>query len=103
MLGKPIGSDFHEGKTTLLLSLAQEVASRAQLGVLDRCGRPDLTDDDMADIQQVLAETQADRRVEAVIDRLFGEAGAALGQLDVLPEAKERLGELANALAYRTS
>ena len=80
--GKPVGDDIREGKPTPLMAIATENATAAQLAVLGRVGAPDLTDDEVAAIQDVLIGTGALSELEAQIDALATEA---LSALDVGP------------------
>ncbi|MEM8705847.1 MAG: polyprenyl synthetase family protein [Actinomycetota bacterium] len=80
--GKPVGDDLREGKPTVMLALARDAASPDQLAVLDRVG-PSVTEDDVAAIQQVMADTGAVAQVEDEIDQLLDEA---LQAIDALPD-----------------
>ena len=57
--GKPIGDDLREGKPTPLLAMAFERATSAQRDVLDRVGAPQMSHQQVSDIQQVIIETGA--------------------------------------------
>src|SRR5690606_14576769 len=81
--GKPVGGDLREGKPTPLLARAVEAASTSQHAVLARVGRHELTDDDVADIQQVIIDTGALTSLEAMIVSLTEEAVAALDRVDL--------------------
>jgi geranylgeranyl diphosphate synthase type I len=99
--GKPVGGDLREGKPTPLLARAVESASPAQQAVLDRVGRPDLTDDEVAAIQQVIVDTGALADLESTITRLTDEAIAAIGRAAVTPEARDELVALAHYVSWR--
>jgi geranylgeranyl diphosphate synthase type I len=99
--GKPVGEDLREGKPTLLYALAAQRASAADAAVLARYGAPDLDDDDVAALQDVLLGSGAVEAVEADIDRLVGEAVEALDGADFRPEARDALVELASFVAGR--
>lgn len=93
LTGKPVGGDLRESKPTPLMARAFAAASPAQHIVLDRVGTPDLSDADIADIQQVIVETGAlselegsinlrlEQAVEALDDRIDGSAVGPLTEL----------------------
>jgi geranylgeranyl diphosphate synthase, type I len=93
--GKPVGDDLREGKPTALVARAVAAASPAQLKVLDGIGNPELSDDQITSIQQILVDTGAALQVAESIDVLRDEALAAISQSGLLPEAVHALGELA--------
>lgn len=99
--GKPVGGDLREGKPTPLLALAVAAASTAQRQVLDTVGRPDLSDDDVARIQQVIIDTGALDELEATIERLTGEAIAAVEQACITSTARDELVRLATYVSWR--
>ena len=77
--GKPVGDDIREGKPTPLMAIATENATAAQLAVLGRVGAPDLTDDEVAAIQDVLIENG--RAVRArIADRRPRHRGALIAR-----------------------
>ena len=67
MSGKPVGDDLREGKPTPLLARAVAGARPEQREILERVGGPDLDEDDIAAIQQVLIDTGALAAVESRI------------------------------------
>jgi geranylgeranyl diphosphate synthase, type I len=99
--GKPVGGDLLEGKPTPLLARAVTAATPAQLAVLDRVGAADLDADDIAEIQQVIVDTGALDELEAAIMRLSDEAIEALASIDIIPVARDELGELARYVVSR--
>lgn len=101
--GKPVGGDLREGKPTPLMARAIAAATPAQLGVLRQVGRPDLTDADIADIQQVLVDTGALADLEATIADRSAEAVAALNQIPLLGEARSELSALAEFVTGRNT
>ena len=76
--GKPVGDDLREGKPTAILALAGERARGAQRRLLDRVGAPDLTEDEVAALVEVVVDTGALGAVEAEVARLADEALAAI-------------------------
>jgi geranylgeranyl diphosphate synthase type I len=79
LTGKPTGDDIREGKRTLLIARALDKSSRAQRDVLNfHLGRPDLDEEGVAAVQEVLRDTNAASDVETVISELKAAALAAL-------------------------
>jgi geranylgeranyl diphosphate synthase type I len=99
--GKPVGGDLREGKPTPLLARACATASAAQLAVLARVGRPDLSDSDVADVQQVIVDTGALTDLERTIARLTAEAVAALDVAPLVEPARSELAALAGFVSHR--
>ena len=99
--GKPVGEDLREGKPTVLYALAAERADAAAAAVLERYGAPDLTDEELVALQDVLTDTGAVNRVESAIAALVAQAVAALEPAGLTPEATARLAELAHYVAGR--
>ncbi len=99
--GKPVGDDLREGKATVLLAEARARASAAQLGVLDRVGRPGITDEDVAAVQQVMTDSGAVAAVEREIDRLCSEALEAIEALPDVNGSRRALRALAGYVAAR--
>ena len=98
--GKPVGDDLREGKPTLLIALAREAATPAQMSVLDRVGS-DMDDDTVAGIQQVIVDTGALASVEDEIAGLLDESLDALAALPDVPAAKDALTAAARFVALR--
>ncbi len=102
LTGKPVGDDLREGKPTPLLASAFDRATAAQTKVLDRAGRPDLTDDELDAIQQVLIDTGAADAIEREIRSLTDEALRVLADIALADDAPAALEALAYFVAYRT-
>ncbi|MEO0493272.1 MAG: polyprenyl synthetase family protein [Actinomycetota bacterium] len=98
--GKPVGDDLREGKPTVMLALARDAATQAQLAVLDRVG-PAVTDDEVAAIQQVMADTGAVAQVEDEIDELLDEALQAIESLPDVNGSRDALRALADFVVDR--
>jgi geranylgeranyl diphosphate synthase type I len=99
--GKPVGDDLREGKPTPLMAIATANASAAQLEILQQVGAARLTDDQVADVQQVLVETGAVEQLEA---RIRSNTAAALGEISAAPitsQARDALTELAHFVSWR--
>ena len=101
--GKPVGGDLREGKPTPLLARAIEAATPAQRTVLGGVGRPGLTDDDVAAIQQVIVDTGALDDLERTIAERTEEAVAAITRADIDAAARDELVALASYVSQRAS
>ncbi len=101
LTGKPVGGDLREGKPTPLLARAVRAATPAQLGVLDQVGRPDLSDDEVTAIQQVIVDTGALDDLEATIAALTDEALTAIDKACITEDARRELVELAHYVSWR--
>lgn len=99
--GKPVGGDLREGKPTPLMARAVEAATPAQAEVLAMVGCKDLTDSDVARVQQVIVDTGALADLEATIDRLTSEAVFAIEQAPVAEAARTELVALAAYVSRR--
>jgi geranylgeranyl diphosphate synthase, type I len=102
--GKPAGDDLRTGKPTTLLLLARRLASPAQLAALamDPAGAINpaegsggLTSARIEELTQVIADTGAPDRVEAMIQERVAAAVAALAGAPVDADARAQLIELA--------
>jgi geranylgeranyl diphosphate synthase type I len=101
--GKPAGDDLREGKRTALVAMALQDAGPAQAAVVRRhLGDPHLSADGVAQLRQVIEETGALFRVEALIDELMDDALTALHAAPVADDAREVLQALAVAATCRT-
>ena len=99
--GKPVGDDLREGKPTLLLAVADERATDAQRALLARVGDPDLTANQVTDLQDVLVACGSLAEVEAEIAALAAKAVAALGAVAITAEATVALVDLAAFVVAR--
>jgi geranylgeranyl diphosphate synthase type I len=99
--GKPVGGDLREAKPTPLLARAVEAATASQAEVLAMVGRYDLSDDDVARVQQVIIDTGALADLERTIDALTAEAITAIHVAPITPEARYELEALATFLSRR--
>ncbi|MFG2071378.1 geranylgeranyl diphosphate synthase, type I [Nonomuraea maritima] len=101
--GKSAIDDLREGKRTVMFAHAAHHASPAQLAHLRAWhGNPELTDERAAELRQILVETGALARVEAMIGERVTEAMATLAAAPVEPEAADELARMADQLAHRT-
>ena len=99
--GKPVGGDLREGKPTPLMARAVEAASAAQAGVLAMVGRNDLSDADVARVQQVIVDSGALADLEATIERLTIEAIVAIKLAPITAQARDELIALATYVSNR--
>lgn len=100
--GKPVGEDIREGKPTRLRAWAVEKATGADAEFLrDRYGAADIDDRDVTRVQRLLVDTGAAAAAEAEIEKLVGDAFAALRSMSLQGDAYDRLAELATFVVER--
>jgi len=99
--GKPVGDDLREGKPTPMLATAIGRARGADAELLERVGEPDLTDDEVAALQEVLVATGAREHMVASIAALTAEALEALDGAALRPDAVHALTDLAHYVGAR--
>ena len=102
--GKPAGEDIREGKQTLLLVLAKQMAGPAEQRVIETVpGNPGATDADIADVRTALADCGALDAVERRITGLARQARAALeAEAGVPDDARAALLQLAGQATRRS-
>lgn len=103
LTGKPVGDDLREGKPTPLLAVASQQADAAQTEVLAHIGDQDLSDDDIAAIQDVMIATGAVEVIEDDIRRLTDSALDAVADAPITDDARKALVDLAHFVAWRES
>lgn len=96
--GKPAGDDLRERKQTVLLALAQQSAGPRLAELL---AAPTSTPEQVAEMQVLVAATDAASLVEGMIDTALVVAQAALDRADIGPEAHAALLRLAQAATRR--
>ncbi|MFC3688416.1 polyprenyl synthetase family protein [Aquipuribacter hungaricus] len=102
--GKPAGDDLREGKRTVLVALAMERATPAQASQVRRLlGDPGLGTEGVATLREILLDTGAADRVEALIARDVEAATAALARADVADDARTVLEGLVVAATARST
>lgn len=101
LTGKPVGGDLREGKPTPLMARAVEAANAAQAEVLALVGCGDLSDTDVARVQQAIVDTGALADLESTIERLAAEAVVAIESAPVTSEARSELVALAAYVSNR--
>ncbi len=99
--GKPVADDIREGKPTPLMALACAAATPSQIAVLELVGEPGLSDQEVAEVQQVIIDTGALAELESHISRLTDEALAALPDIPITPQARDELAQLAHYVSWR--
>ncbi|MCJ7671556.1 MAG: polyprenyl synthetase family protein, partial [Acidimicrobiia bacterium] len=99
--GKPVGDDLREGKLTPLVAFAAGRVGTEGAALLGRLGQPDLTDAEVAALQELLVDTGARGEIEAAIERLVAESLAALTLAPITAEARQALEELGTYVAWR--
>jgi geranylgeranyl diphosphate synthase type I len=99
--GKPVGGDIREGKPTPLLARAVARADAQQRAVLDLVGDPDLDDETVVRIQQVMVDSGALDELEHHISALTDEAIRALDHAPITEAARTELALLAEYVSTR--
>lgn len=100
--GKPAGDDLREGKRTMLVAYAVQHASPAQQSSLRRhLGDPRLDAASVAELREVIVDTGALGKVEAMIDDLVAEADAALARAPIGEPTRAVLESLVQAATAR--
>jgi geranylgeranyl diphosphate synthase type I len=101
--GKPVGDDLREGKLTPLVAIATE-KTRGDADdeeLLGRLGAADLDPIEVQALQDLFVRSGALAEVERSIERLVGEARAALARIELAGDAGSRLEDLAAYVAWR--
>ncbi|WP_247045121.1 polyprenyl synthetase family protein [Arthrobacter rhizosphaerae] len=102
--GKPAGDDLKEGKRTVLVAFALDLATPQESAFIDSClGRPDLTDEDIAEIRRIIVDCGALQATEVLIDEFGSAAFAALDLLPLEDLPKTALRKLAEATVSRAA
>ena len=100
--GKPAGDDLREGKRTVLVAFALEAANDAQREqIRRRLGDPQLDDDGVCVLRNVIAATGARDRVEKLIAARVEQAAGALDASEMDDTARAALITLARAATQR--
>jgi geranylgeranyl diphosphate synthase type I len=100
--GKPSGDDLREGKRTVLIALAREGLSGADLDSVDRLlGRPDLSAEQISELQQIILGSGAVDRVEAMIQENVAAALTVLADSPVDDGVAGQLTDFAGTVTRR--
>jgi geranylgeranyl diphosphate synthase type I len=102
--GKPAGDDLREGKRTVLIAFALDLAGQSESAFIDaKLGSPGLDDADVEEIRRIIVDCGALQATETLIEE-FGRA--AFTALDLLPLdelPKTALRKLAEATVSRAA
>ncbi|HSE09733.1 MAG TPA: polyprenyl synthetase family protein [Nocardioidaceae bacterium] len=99
--GKPAGDDLVEGKRTVLVALALELAAPDEASYLDqRLGRP-LDAGEVDELRAIIEASGAHARVETMIEDLTGRCLTALDAAPITERARAVLRQLAAAATQR--
>ncbi len=101
--GKPVGGDLREGKPTPLLARAVALANPSQREILATVGSPELTDEQVARIQETMVDVGALNELERLIATNVALAIEAVDSPLIAVEATEPLIELAEFITNRAS
>jgi geranylgeranyl diphosphate synthase type I len=99
--GKPAGDDLLSGKPTVILSLAHDLLHGTARHVLERVGTPELSQADVAFLQDALRAGGVADAVESRISAHVHAAAAALGDGELDPEGVAGLTQMAHRIAWR--
>lgn len=100
--GKPAGDDLREGKRTVLVTLAMTRSDdRGRAALRDALGRPDLDDDDVARVRDVLTASGALAAVEELIVERYRTGLDALAATGLPPVQQAYVADLARAAIER--
>ena len=100
--GKPVGDDLREGKPTPLMAEATaRVHDAEDRALLARVGAPDLDDDEVAALQDLLQRCGARPEIERAIAELTERAIDAMATAPLDAAAREALIEMARYVAER--
>jgi geranylgeranyl diphosphate synthase, type I len=102
--GKPAGDDLREGKRTVLVALARERADEAGRQLLESAlGSPDLREDDVLALREVLVRCGALAETERLIDAGVRAAEESLASAPVAEPARTALLDLVATATARRS
>lgn len=102
LTGKPAGDDLREGKRTEMIAHALMRLSEQDAQTLnDKLGAEDLSDTDVAQLQQLLVASDAKSTVDSEIQEQGDQALKALEELMISPTVREGLLELTDLLLHR--
>jgi geranylgeranyl diphosphate synthase type I len=99
--GKPAGDDLVEGKRTVLVALALELAPPPEAADLDRMLGTPLTSEEVDELRGIIERSGAHTRVEAMIEELTARCLSALDAAPVTESARGVLRQLAAAATQR--
>jgi geranylgeranyl diphosphate synthase type I len=103
LTGKPVGDDIREGKFTLLIAEAIERTRGTERELIDRRGQPDITDDEIEKIVDIIESSGANKAVESRIDELYNDSIKVLEDLKMDEESLSFAKYLAKYVCWRHS
>ena len=99
--GKPAGDDLREGKRTVLMAFVMERAPESARALLERVGDPDLDQESIEKLREVIVSSGALSRVEEMISARSEQAHLALESERIAPGAKPLLQLMAHMALVR--
>ena len=104
LTGKPSGDDLREGKRTVLIALARRELPLGSRRLLDELlGDRELSDSQIATLQQTIRESGAVETVERMISGNVERALSAIGRSSLPTDARTQLAELAATVTRRNA
>jgi geranylgeranyl diphosphate synthase, type I len=101
-VGKPVDSDIREGKRHVLYAKTIELLGDDSPGFTERWGGGSgLTEADVEELRGIVERSGAREATEALLEGLRDEAMVALAELDIDPDARSALAELARRATER--
>ncbi|MFC7849593.1 polyprenyl synthetase family protein [Arthrobacter sp. NPDC057388] len=102
--GKPAGDDLREGKRTVLVAFALDLATPEESAFIDsKLGSPELGEEDVAELRRIIADCGALQATEVLIEEFGAAAYAALELLPLDDLPKTALRRLAEATVSRAA
>ena len=102
--GKPAGDDLREGKRTVLIAMTNDRQSESQREIARKhFGKPDLDEQGVALLREIIETTGARAELEATIERLTDQALTAAQSAVFTEDGSAMLVELANVATKRSS
>jgi geranylgeranyl diphosphate synthase type I len=102
--GKPAGDDLREGKRTVLVALTLQNSSTSIARIFnDLLSERDLETEQIQFMQQTIRDSGALEKTERMMQEYGDRALEVLKNLDLEPQAKQKLQDLAEKVISRTS
>jgi geranylgeranyl diphosphate synthase type I len=101
--GKPAGDDLREGKRTVLIAIASERASSAQMSAIrTHLGDPGLDFSGVEELREIITDTGALDQAEELIANLLQTSLLAIETDAINPAARVVFTDLAHAATTRS-
>jgi len=101
-IGKPVGSDLKEGKKTLLITKALEIANEKQKNIiLSVLGNKEINFDDLKNVRKIIEETGSLEYSKTQIKELKELAIKCLEEIKISNECKKFLNNIADFIVKR--